>query len=209
MAALASLKAGPTVHVDIRSVDASGTVTTFSDEATATGGKQVITIGGSQHATVLYVGDIGYIQGDEAALAGFFGVPTSQAADLAGRWLSFQRGDTLGTSSYADVIAGITLSSVATEIQLPGPYTKTGPVTVAGQPALAIGSPAGEAQPLPSSARMTLYVAAKGSRPVLEKLSNGGSSQYQISFSHWGETVHLTAPPDALPVSSLGTPVIA
>jgi hypothetical protein len=208
-AALASLKAGSTVHVDIRSVDASGTVTTYSDEATATGGKQVIAIGSDQHATILYIDGVGYVQGNEPALAGFLGVPRSQAAVLAGRWISFKPGDTLGSTSYNDLVAGITLSSVATEIQLPGPDTETGPVTVEGQSVRAIGSPAGESQQLPSSARMTLYVTTSGARPVLERLSGGGGTQYQISFSRWGETVHLTPPQDALPVSSLGSPVLA
>jgi hypothetical protein len=197
------------VHIDIQSTDQNGTVTTFSDEATATGGKQVITIGGDQHATVLLINGIGYVQGNQAALISFFGIPSSQARVLAGRWLSFRPGDTIGTSSYDDVVAGITLSSVASELQLPGPDTETGPLTVAGQSVLAIQSPVPSGQQLPPSARETLYVAAQGSRPVLEKLSGAGGVQDQLSFSKWGETVSLSPPADALPVSSLGSPVIA
>jgi hypothetical protein len=197
------------VHIDIRSTDQTGTVTTFSDEATATGGKQVITIGGSQHAIVLLIDGVGYVQADQGALIGFFGVPRSEAAAVAGRWLSFRPGDSLGSSSYDDVVAGITLSSVASELQLSGPDSVTGPLTVAGQSVLAIQSPVPASQQLPSTARETLYVAAHGSRPVLEKLSGAGGVQNQLTFSHWGETVRLTAPADALPVSSLGAPVLA
>ena len=40
-------------------------------------------------------------------------------------------------------------------------------------------------------------------RPVLLEVTNAGSYKYQMSFSDWGETVHLTAPTDAIPASSV------
>jgi hypothetical protein len=209
-AALASLKAGPTVHIDVTSVDASNDTTSFSDDATATGGQQFITINGTGHATILYLNNVGYLKANESALTGYFGVPATQAAPLEDRWLSFSPGDTLGTTSYSGLVDGITLSSVASEIQLSGPDTVSGPEKVNGQSVLAVTSPTPASEQLPSSARMILYVAASGSRPVLEKLSGvGGGVEDQYSFSDWGESLNLTAPSDALPVSSLGSPVLA
>jgi hypothetical protein len=197
------------VHVDISTLDTSNDVTSYSDDATATGGQQVITIDGTQHATILFIDNTGYLKADAAALAGFIGAPAAQVAELAGKWLSFSPGDTLGTTTYASLVAGITLSSVASEIKLSGPDTVTGPETVNGQSVLAISSPIPASQKLPSSARMILYVTASGSRPVKEKLSGVSGTENQYSFSDWGESLHLTAPADALPVSSLGPPVLA
>ncbi|HEX3955290.1 MAG TPA: hypothetical protein VHZ03_01515 [Trebonia sp.] len=208
-AALASLDAGPAVHVDITSADTANGTTTYSDDATPTGGQQNITIDGTQHATILFIHNVGYLKANAAALAGFIGAPAAQIPALADKWLSFKPGDTLGTTTYASLVAGITLSSVASEIKLSGPDTVTGPQTVNGQSVLAISSPVPASQQLPSSARMILYVSASGSRPVTEKLSGVAGAENQYSFSHWGESLHLTVPPDALPVSSLGAPVLA
>jgi hypothetical protein len=208
-AALASLEAGRTVHIDISTQDTSNDITSYSDDATATGGQQVITIDGTQHATILFIDNTGYLKADAAALAGFIGAPADQVPELAGKWLSFSPGDTLGTTTYASLVTGITLSSVASEIKLSGPDTVTGPETVNGQSVLAISSPIPASQKLPSSARMILYVTAGGSRPVTEKLSGVTGTENQYSFSHWGKSLHLTAPADALPVSSLGPPVLA
>ena len=186
-AALAALKAGRTVHVDITTTDTSNDTTSYSDDATATGGQQNITIDGTQHATILFVNNIGYVKADAAALAGFIGAPATEVPQLAGKWLSFSPGDTLGTTTYSSLVAGITLSSVASEIQLSGPDTVSGPETVNGQSVLAITSPEPASQQLPSSARTTLYVTASGSLPVTEKLSGAAGNENQVSFSHWGE----------------------
>jgi hypothetical protein len=40
-------------------------------------------------------------------------------------------------------------------------------------------------------------------RPVLSEVTNAGSYKYQVSFSHWGEALHLTAPAKAVPASSV------
>jgi len=208
-AALAALKAGRSVHIDITTADSSSDVTSYDDDATATGGQQIITIDGTQHATILFIDNTGYLKANTPALTGFIGVSPSEAPSLAGKWLSFSPGDTLGTTTYSSLVAGITLSSVASEIELSGPDTITGTQTVDGQSVRAITSPLPASQQLPASARMTLYVTANGSRPVLEKLSGAAGQENQTSFSDWGESLHLTAPSGALPVSSLGAPVLA
>jgi hypothetical protein len=40
-------------------------------------------------------------------------------------------------------------------------------------------------------------------RPVLSETTNAGDYKYQMSFSHWGETLHLTAPANAIPATSV------
>ena len=40
-------------------------------------------------------------------------------------------------------------------------------------------------------------------RPVLSEVTSAGSYKNRISFSHWGETLNLTAPANAVPASSV------
>jgi hypothetical protein len=201
-AALAALRAGGSVHVDITSIAHGGSVA-FSDDATGRGGRQDITIDGTGHATILLIGGVDYVRADAQALQGFFEVPLAQAEQAAGRWISLRPGEKLGTSTYDDVTAGITLSSVATELQVGNPLSKTAPATVAGQPVIGVQAP------LPASdglrgAKVVLYVTDDAAlRPVRYELVGGGSTQNTISFSRWGEKLSLAAPAGAVPASSL------
>jgi hypothetical protein len=207
---MAGLRNGGAVHVDIRSVSTSGSVTAFSDDATAGGGRQVITIGGIEHATILYVNGVGYVKADVPALTGFLGVPQAQAPPLAGRWIALHPGDSIGATTYRSLVDGITLSSVVSEVlgMITAPYKLTAPTTLSGQSVLGIQgqSPVSQAPPMPP---VTLYVTAgKGVRPVLFKQDGNGTQQYQMSFSQWGEALNLTAPPGAMQAPSLGPPAI-
>ena len=201
-AALAALRAGGSVHVDITSVTHGGSVD-FSDDATGSGGRQVITLDGTGHATILLIDRVDYVLADATALQGFFQVPLAQAEQAAGQWISLRPGEKLGTNSYDDVTAGITLSSVATELQVGSPLSKTPPASVAGQPVIGVQAPVPASDGL-RGAKTVLYVTNdRVLRPVRYELVGGGSTQNTISFSRWGEKLRLTAPANAVPASSL------
>jgi hypothetical protein len=201
-AALAAVRSGGSVHVDITSVGTDGSVV-FSDDATARGGRQVITFDGTGHATILLIGGVDYVQADAQGLQGFFQVSLAQAERAAGQWISLRPGEELGMSSYDDVTAGITLSSVATELQVGSPLSTTAPATVAGQPVTGVQAPLPASDNLPR-AKTVLYVTDNAAlRPVRYELVGGGSTTDEISFSRWGERLDLAAPPDAIPASSL------
>ena len=121
--ALAAVRAGGSVHVDITSRSPDDSVT-YSDDATGNGGRQVITFNGTGHATILLIDGVDYVQADAQALHGFFQAPLAQAEQAAGRWISVRPGEKLGTSTYDDVTAGITLSSVATELAVGSPLVR-------------------------------------------------------------------------------------
>lgn len=201
-AAQAALKSGGSVHVDISNVAKGGSVV-FSDDASGNGGRQLITLDGTGHATILLIDGVDYVRADAQALEGFFQVPLSQTVRAAGRWVSLRPGEKLGTSTYDDVTAGITLSSVASELQLGAALTKTPPTTVAGLPVIGVQSPLPASANLPG-AKMVLYVTDDSAlRPVRYELVGGGSTQNVFSFSRWGEKLSLTAPANAIPASSL------
>jgi hypothetical protein len=201
-AALAALRAGGSVHVDITSIAHGGSVA-FSDDAAGRSGRQVITIDGTGHATILLIGGVDYVRADVQALQGFFELPLPAAEHAAGQWISLRPGEKLGTSTYDDVTAGITLSSVATELQVGKPLSETAPATVAGQPVIGVQAPL-PASDGPRGAKVVLYMTDNAAlRPVRYELADGGSTQNTISFSRWGEKLSLTAPAGAVPASSL------
>jgi hypothetical protein len=201
-AALAAVRAGGSVHVDITSDAPDGSVA-FSDDATSGGGRQVVTFDGTGHATILLVGGVDYVRADAQALQGFFQTTLSQAEQAADQWISLRPGESLGASTYDDVTAGITLSSVATELQVGSPLSKTAPATVAGQPVIGVQAPLPASDGL-SGAKTVLYVTDNSAlRPVRYELVGGGSTKNEISFSRWGERLDLAAPTNAIPASSL------
>ena len=57
-ASLAALKAGRAVHVAISTTVTNGSVT-YSDDATADGGRQYITLSTGGHVSILYTGSVG------------------------------------------------------------------------------------------------------------------------------------------------------
>ena len=200
--ARAALRSGGSVHVDITS-DTAGDSVVFSDDATSNGGRQEITLDGNGHATILLIDGVDYVRADAAALQGFFQATLPQAEQADGRWISLHPGEKLGTSTYDDVTAGITLSSVATELQLSGTLSKTPATTVAGQPVIGVQAPLPASDGAPA-AKTVLYVTDNSAlRPVRYELVGGGKTENEISFSRWGEPLKLTAPASAIPASSL------
>ncbi|HUN36241.1 MAG TPA: hypothetical protein VMU95_29940 [Trebonia sp.] len=205
-AALAALKDGPAVHVGISATTSQGAIT-FSDDANARGGRQLITTSYGGSVTILFIAGVGYVQGNAVGLVGLDEVPQSQAQSEAGRWISISPGEELGQDSYDDVVDGITLSSVASELSITGPLTLTGPTTVAGQSAIAVQGRAPASMQLPATARVTLYVSASDARPLRYEVSGVSGYQNQITFSDWGEKLTLATPSGAVPASG-GTPIV-
>jgi hypothetical protein len=200
---LAALRAGGSVHVDITSSSPQGSVA-YSDDATASGGRQVITIDRTGHATIRFIAGVGYVQANASGLAALFGLPQQLAGQFADQWIALRPGDKLGLSTYDDVTAGITLSSVATELGPNGTPTLATPGIVAGQRVVGVQVPLPAGRKLPATARDVLYMTDNSLlRPVLSEVKNAGSYKYQVSFSHWGETLHLSAPANAVPASSV------
>lgn len=205
-AALAGLRAGSTVRVDITTASPKSGPLVVSTDAAATSGRQVITWDKTATETVLLIGRTGYVQANAQALTVYMGVPQAQAGEYAGKWISLQPGEKLGLVSYGDITAGLTLSSVASgDIVMDGPLTLVKPATEDGQRTAGVSAHVAKSSGLPSTARNVLY-ATEGTtvRPVvLETVNAGPGNSYRMTFSHWGEKLHLTAPAGATPVSAI------
>lgn len=184
------------VHEEVVSAASGHTVSMTNDIGTSEG-RQVISPEGA-HATVLVVAGEAYIQGDSAALANYFGFPSSASAQMAGKWISFQSTD----SGFSTISSAVTLKSDFSQIELSGPLTK-GPVTeLDGQRVIPIhgteAAPGGEA-----SVSATLYVADQGRILPVELQASGQGATETVIWSNWGQAVNLVAPSDAVPVSSI------
>jgi hypothetical protein len=195
---LAVTRAAGTVHITVQARQGPFTAT-YSSDAGVNVGRQKVTAGDGGTATILEVNGVGYFQANEKAMTGFLGVPQELARRYAGRWISFRSSD----PRYQRVVSGVTLGSVADELQLTSPVTPTGRSTVAGQAVdgLAGGSPV--AWNAPAGITAKLYVAASG-KPLPVLFEGGVSpSVERVTFSHWGEQLKVTPPTAVVPSSVL------
>jgi len=196
--ALAAAQAVGSVHVDMTSSSASGSAV-YSTDVSASAGRQVITITGGGQATVLDVDGVGYVSGNPAALVGFFGFPAAVSARLTGRWVSFRSGQPY----YQQIVDALTLDSALGVVRLSGRLTSKGAGRVGGQPVVGVRGTAPSVPGVPAGSKATLYVATSGRMLPVSYQEVSGSTRLSAVFSRWGETVRVTAPRDAIPISSV------
>ena len=160
-------------------------------------GEQTVAIGKGLASTAL-VGGTAYISGNSKGLTSYFGLPNAVVATLAGRWVSVPPSD----SAFQGVTANITLPSALAAVTPSGTLVTGKRSRVDGQ---WVRSISGEAPG--GGGRMTLFVATNArSLPVEAVESSGVGNSVKgeiVTFSRWGEPVHVVAPSQALPVSAI------
>jgi hypothetical protein len=195
---LAEAKQAGTVRITVQFFTGSTTGKVVQDSS-LTAGKQTVAIG-NELASVVLLRSSAYISGNNEGLTSFFGLPSAMVSALIGRWASLQPGD----SPYSAVTANVTLRSALANVTPSGTLIEGKRSMVDGQ---LVRSIAGS---LPGGGgHMLLFVAInKRSLPVeaVESGGNGASGQGEIvTFSHWGETLRISAPHGAIPFSALQT----
>jgi hypothetical protein len=204
-AAQAAVRSSGSVHTDV-TYTSNGTALHYSDDATPTEGRQVVTDGNGGQETVLLVNGIGYVQGNAEALEVLSGLSAQQAGQFAGQWIEVRPGQKLGPAAFSDVISGLSLPSVASELTLSGAPSLVKPITIGGQPANGLQGTTSAADGFPIPATSVLYVADNAQRLPVQLSVQGNGYTYQMTFSQWGEAVHLTAPTQTIPATQV-TPV--
>ncbi len=160
-------------------------------------GKQTVAIGKGLASTLL-TGGAAYISGNGAGMTSYFGLPSALVQSLAGRWISVQPTD----SAYKSVTANMSLPSALAEVTPSGKLVAGKRLKVDGQQVKTIAgtAPGG-------GGRLTLFVSADArSLPVqaVESVGSGKSASGEIvTFSRWGEQLHVSAPSVAVPISTL------
>ena len=172
-------------------------------DVSGTQGKQTIT-GDTGSSLTLVVGNAAYVQGDSKFLGSSMGFPASAASGLAGRWISFQPSD----QNYSEVVAGDTLSSALSEATPTGTLKLVASPNINGQAVVAISGALPADQTTGGTTGTEILYVAKAAPylPVGAVIHETQSGQYgtsTVTFSAWGEPVNLTAPSNAVPISSL------
>jgi hypothetical protein len=161
-------------------------------------GHQVIDSGAS-HAEVVQIGQRAYIRGNANAIADYFGLTKNEPQQLANTWISLVPSD---GDFFSTVIDAVTLKSDFAHQSIPAPLTEGHPVTVAGRRCVPITGRS--TQPGVGAVTLTMYVTtSKHPLPVEVRATNPKGTS-TTTWSRWGKQVTLTAPPDAVPLASLG-----
>ena len=207
LAATSAANALGSVHYELTASQAAQKESVIGD-ATSSGGRQEITIGGL-HIQVVIVAGVAYAQGNATGIQSFMGIPSTQSSKYANKWIAVHQSDSL----YAGISEAVTLSTALAQLTPSGTLKLTSTRTVQGREALGVkGGLPGQAQQ-GLSGSTTLYVAT--SKPTVPLSFSedstevtSGKTQHEVStgsFTHWGEHLHLTAPQGAVAFSSIPT----
>jgi len=175
---------------------------TYSSDASATAGRQVITATNGGHAIVLEINGVGYIKANATALVGFLGLPAAIASGwpTSGSHSMHQTSDTSGLSR-ASRLAPSPMSWRSRAAS-----GRWGCARSAASPVVALRGGVPPAWGLAPGVNATLYVAAAGQPlPVtFDGGISGGQGEF-LTFSKWGEPLHLAAPATSISSSSVMT----
>ncbi len=156
-------------------------------------GRQVISVDGG-NAKVIGINGDAYIEGNETAIANYFGLPNPQ--QLANRWLVL----TPNEAGFSTVSAGLTLKSDFHDLTLKGVLKKGAVTMVDGVEAIPIhghiSNPAGH-----GLIAVTLYVPASGAVLPLALRGTGNGLTTSIDWTSWGHPVTIAAPSNVTPLS--------
>ena len=166
-------------------------------DSTLHSGKQTVAIK-NELASVVLTGGTAYISGNSSGLTSYFGLPSSLVPTLTGRWVSVQSTD----SAFQSVSANVALSSALANVTPSGELVagKRSKVDRQWVKSISGGAPGG-------GGSLTLFIAAnKKSLPVEAVESNGSGKAAKgeiVTFTRWGEQVHVPTPSGALPLSAI------
>jgi hypothetical protein len=199
MASAGSVSASGSGSVNVPNV---GKVTVTEDDyAGSTSGRQILS-SDSAHvrsadlpsADTLDVDGAIYTNANMAFWASSFGLPESQAAVLANKWVQIPSSSAL----YAQAAADLTLSTLVPDLFDATSYHKSGGRTVDGVPAIRVTymNRGGDGGPT------TIDVAVGGGHlPVA--VNTGG---LDLHLTSWGKSVPVAAPQSSVPLSNLLPP---
>jgi hypothetical protein len=148
-------------------------------------------------ATVLVVGGSAYIQGNAFTLQNFFPFTKAQATKYAGQWISIPS----TSGAYAAVASDATFASFVSDL-LPGSHLSVVRANVAGRKSLGLR---GTVQQGNLKIVETVYAPASGTPlPFEEKaVTKGVKGTSLVQISHWNEAVHVTAPANSVPITTV------
>ena len=153
--------------------------------------------GRTGHLTVIVAKDTAYIRGDAFALVNYEAFKAGPAAKYAGHWVRIPHTD----RDYSTVSAGMRLSSVIDELTLV-PLSTAPDAAISGERVVVLKGARKSA--VAKDATVTLYARAAGSPVPVQEVTTQGNARATVTFGKWNETVNVTAPANAVPISKTG-----
>ncbi|HEY7948461.1 MAG TPA: hypothetical protein VID75_12360 [Acidimicrobiales bacterium] len=198
---LAAAKNSGSVHFRLLGHQ-SGKTETIVGDASATDGREIITVG-TLTVEAEVIGGQAFIEGNVGGLEDQIGLSAAQAQTYAGKWISIATTD----APYASVTKAVTIASTLSQIQPNGHLSLTGSTTKAGQSVIGVsgGLPGPATKGTTGSA--TLYVStARPTVPIVfsaEQTSAGVKETDVGTFSRWGQPLNIPVPTGTVAFSSL------
>jgi hypothetical protein len=172
---------------------------TISGDASGNNARQTVTLG-SQNVQVIEVGGAVYVEGNAAGLGSAMGLSSATASKYADKWISVQKTD----SVYSAIVDSVSLDKTLSALAPTGKLTLTAPLTVGGRQAIGVhgGLPQGTQSGVTGSE--TIYVASTDPTVPLEFKGTASTGVTDVgTFSHWGETLHLSVPSPTVPYTTV------
>jgi hypothetical protein len=206
--AVKAMLAQKSVHLACTMSGSTGDQVQSQDAGVASG--HTVTTDGDVSISSLFVDGVVYINTNTAAVLANNDIPETEAESLAGDWISIRPGQSYGNEylSYAAGIRGMTLADQADALLATGPLTRTGSMVVQGVPVYGVSGDATTYYSVFTTAvkgsTETVYIAASGAPlPVSVSAHSSKGIETTCNFSNWNKPLGLTAPADAVPVTSI------
>ena len=176
------------------------TLLSFTGDIAATDGRQRVSFkAGTQtgQITILVLDQIAYVQGDANGLQLLQELTKAQSAKYAGQWISIPKGDKDYNSTAASVTLGSFLKSITPHGRLAVVRAK-----LHGTRVIAIRATSGTGK---KKRIQVLDARASGKRLPLEEVDLVPGQEYigRTTMSNWNESVQVTAPANAVPISAV------
>lgn len=200
--ALSASKSESSVHY-VEVSTSNGERVTISGDVDRVAGTQFLTFSsGSKKGsgTISVVGGVAYVNADAYGLQQALGMPQNLASQVAGTWISITPADS--PQLYAQTAAELTMASVISNFDMKGPFSSGGRGRLAGVAVTTVkGYLTGTSKKVPQ----VFYLSARDDLPLYSVSQSSGkhSSRMTAQYSHWGETVSVTAPKSSVPITQL------
>lgn len=192
---IASANAEQSVRYMI-SATISGKQLLFNTDVGRNTGRQRITLteaGKSKTVLVELIAGALYVKGDEQILTTFLGISTSTSTRLANKWFTIPKNN----AAFATVAQGLTLSSLMAQVAMTKSVTAL-PAAVLSSEKVDVLTGTSVKTALEPAYSETLYFRAAGNPLPFEVTQTFQGTLATILFSHWNETINLTAPKTTL-----------
>jgi hypothetical protein len=177
-----------------------------SGDAGPASGTQLIRVGNGTTldlASLVVIGDLTYIRGNQLAMENLTGLSAPQAAIAKDHWVLFSSNN----PTFAQVVVGVRSRDVAQEVALQGPYSFGSARSLHGYKVDALRGT--QKQQGVKRTDAVLYVRASGRHLLVEEdtvNSQGKATGAEhIVFSKWGESVRPKAPDPTVTLGSVDT----